>query len=198
MGYRLLTPFLPLANLLVEGDRLRSHDGETVVITAIVPTPESAPVYNLWVDEYHTYFVGNLEWGFSVWSHNTNYVDQIRKTGDGLDPLGQSDPGKYWPGTTQPTHGHHALFKKGIGEAQQALVDEGQAILRKLDIDPINGPENLFYAPNGNGHTIGLLEDLLVELRNVAKIPSKVKAREAAANTLKEFAQKYIDGVYKR
>ena len=26
-------------------------------------------------------------------------------------------------------HAHHILFKKGVGPAQQALVDEGQAIL---------------------------------------------------------------------
>jgi len=27
-------------------------------------------VYNCWVAEYHTYFVGDQEWGFSIWSHN--------------------------------------------------------------------------------------------------------------------------------
>ncbi len=29
-------------------------------------------LYNLKVSEYHTYFVGSEEWGFSVWSHNLN------------------------------------------------------------------------------------------------------------------------------
>jgi hypothetical protein len=28
-------------------------------------------VYNFRVAEYHTYFVGRPEWGFSVWAHNT-------------------------------------------------------------------------------------------------------------------------------
>jgi hypothetical protein len=28
------------------------------------------PVYNLRIAEYHTYFVGSAEWGFSVWTHN--------------------------------------------------------------------------------------------------------------------------------
>jgi len=27
-------------------------------------------VYNCRVAEYHTYFVGDQEWGFSIWSHN--------------------------------------------------------------------------------------------------------------------------------
>ena len=34
-------------------------------------------------------------------------------------------------------HAHHILFKTGNGAAQQALVEEGQAILRKYGIDPI-------------------------------------------------------------
>jgi len=27
-------------------------------------------VYNLRIADYHTYFVGSREWGFSVWAHN--------------------------------------------------------------------------------------------------------------------------------
>ncbi len=45
-------------------------------------------------------------------------------------------------------HAHHILFKTGSGEAQQALVKEGQDLLRKYGIDPIVGPENLVWAPN--------------------------------------------------
>ena len=30
-------------------------------------------VYNLRIEEYHTYFVGSAEWGFSVWAHNADY-----------------------------------------------------------------------------------------------------------------------------
>jgi filamentous hemagglutinin len=35
-----------------------------------------ATVYNLRVAEYHTYFVGSLEWGFSVWAHNAYFANQ--------------------------------------------------------------------------------------------------------------------------
>ncbi len=52
------------ANLLVEGDRFRSHDGTAVVLTGIERSLKSAPVYNLRIAEYHTYFVGAKEWGF--------------------------------------------------------------------------------------------------------------------------------------
>ncbi|MDF2822130.1 MAG: hypothetical protein K0R15_2578 [Clostridiales bacterium] len=45
-------------------------------------------------------------------------------------------------------HAHQNLFKTGLGEAQQKLASEGQAILRKHGIDPIVGTENLVRAPN--------------------------------------------------
>ena len=32
-------------------------------------------VYNLRIEEYHTYFVGCAEWGFSIWAHNAFYVN---------------------------------------------------------------------------------------------------------------------------
>jgi hypothetical protein len=31
---------------------------------------EVTTVYNLRVADYHTYFVGSMAWGFSVWAHN--------------------------------------------------------------------------------------------------------------------------------
>ena len=45
-------------------------------------------------------------------------------------------------------HAHHILFKKGLGEAQQLLVREGQDLLRKVGIDPLFGEEVLYWAPN--------------------------------------------------
>lgn len=67
-------------------------------------------------------------------------------------------------------HGHHILFEKGIGKAQQALVTEGQAILRKVGIDPINGLENLTWAPRVRGqHTLAALEPLVTDLRAVGQ-----------------------------
>jgi hypothetical protein len=34
-------------------------------------------VYNLRVADFHTYFVGCDEWGFSVWAHNATYGEQV-------------------------------------------------------------------------------------------------------------------------
>ena len=55
---------------LHEGSLLRSHDGRWVAVAEIRDAGEEAPVYNLRIADYHTYFVGSREWGFSVWSHN--------------------------------------------------------------------------------------------------------------------------------
>jgi hypothetical protein len=60
------------ANELRVGDKLVcAESGKTVTVEAVTETGERELVYNLRVSEYHTYFVGGDEWGFSVWAHNT-------------------------------------------------------------------------------------------------------------------------------
>ena len=63
-----------VARELVTGDHLTSMSGQPVPITEIIDTQEWAEVFNLRVAEFHTYFVGGDEWGFSVWAHNANCV----------------------------------------------------------------------------------------------------------------------------
>jgi RHS repeat-associated protein len=62
------------AKELKPGDYLSSHDGQWVTVEAVTDLNEVAMVYNLRVSEFHTYFVGSQEWGFSVWAHNANYA----------------------------------------------------------------------------------------------------------------------------
>jgi hypothetical protein len=57
------------AHQLLVGDQLRSHDGGWVILEDVTPG-ESAPVYNVRIADYHTYFVGSHYWGFSVLAHN--------------------------------------------------------------------------------------------------------------------------------
>jgi hypothetical protein len=52
------------------GDRLLTEDGTWVMVEDLLDTGEWETVYNLRVAEFHTYFVGCDEWGFSVWAHN--------------------------------------------------------------------------------------------------------------------------------
>ena len=69
-------------------------------------------------------------------------------------------------------HAHHILFKKGLGEAQQELVSEGQAILRRFDIDPVYGKENLVWAPMrvAGQHDINALRNVLDNLKRVEQL----------------------------
>ncbi|MCZ2340493.1 MAG: HINT domain-containing protein [Bacteroidales bacterium] len=64
--------WLPARELVV-GDPLECADGSTVAVAGVVDTGEWEVVYNLRVADWHTYFVGQEEWGFAVWSHNTYY-----------------------------------------------------------------------------------------------------------------------------
>ncbi|HDR3889996.1 TPA: AHH domain-containing protein [Bacillus cereus] len=66
-------------------------------------------------------------------------------------------------------HAHHILFKKGLGEAQQKLVQEGQELLRKHGIEPIIGDENLVWAPNRvkGQHGIEALRNVVDRLRKI-------------------------------
>jgi RHS repeat-associated protein len=59
------------------GDLLRSHDGQWIPVADLCDSGEVAPVYNLRIAEYHTYFVGSREWGFSVWAHNACHGNSL-------------------------------------------------------------------------------------------------------------------------
>jgi hypothetical protein len=53
------------------GAELVGYDGVTTKVEAIEQTDEYVVVYNMRVADWHTYFVGAEDWGFSVWAHNT-------------------------------------------------------------------------------------------------------------------------------
>jgi hypothetical protein len=40
------------------------------MVEEVYDTGELETVYNFTVEEYHTYYVGRPDWGFSVWAHN--------------------------------------------------------------------------------------------------------------------------------
>jgi hypothetical protein len=59
---------------LKPGDILSSHDGNELTVEYVVLTNEITAVYNVRVADYHTYFVGCDNWGFSVWAHNASII----------------------------------------------------------------------------------------------------------------------------
>ncbi|WP_345551673.1 AHH domain-containing protein [Microbulbifer aestuariivivens] len=95
------------------------------------------------------------------------------KTQVGDAPAGMPDP-----------HAHHILFKRGLGENQQALVVEGQDLLKKYEIDPILGFENLVWAPNRirGQHDIKALQQVTDTLKMTDEM---IGTREAMIDALK-------------
>jgi hypothetical protein len=62
------------AGHLSAGDLLCSHDGSLRLLDHLIETGKVTTVYNVEVADFHTYFVGCQEWGFSVWAHNANGI----------------------------------------------------------------------------------------------------------------------------
>jgi Pretoxin HINT domain len=71
------------------GDLLSARDGQWVAVEELFHTGEFVPVYNVRVADFHTYFVGDDDWGFDLWAHNAKCIriagkteaDNFKKTG---------------------------------------------------------------------------------------------------------------------
>jgi RHS repeat-associated protein len=57
-------------NQLKVGDWLLTEDGLCVRVDDLLDTGLYETLYNVRIADFHTYFVGCDEWGFSVWAHN--------------------------------------------------------------------------------------------------------------------------------
>lgn len=63
-------------------------------------------------------------------------------------------------------HGHHIVFKKGLGRRQQDALAEAKEILDRNGINWYTGKENLIWAPNVAGqHTIANVREVLSRLK---------------------------------
>jgi hypothetical protein len=58
------------AGELVAGDYIHTLSGSWVRVEEVFDTGCYEPVYNLRVADFHTYFVGDEDWGFAAWAHN--------------------------------------------------------------------------------------------------------------------------------
>ena len=109
------------AKELLPGDLLMSHDGQWTPVESVADSGEEAPVYNLRVEGYHTYFVGSPEWGFSVWAHNacnlntnaarSNFGIYEIKVNRNLYKVGKADLARITKSSGLPTRLHQQLRK---------------------------------------------------------------------------------------
>ncbi len=116
------------AGRLRPGDWLVSHEGRAVLVERVTEAREGATVYNLEVEDFHTYFVGTSAWGFSVWAHNAaDYT--ITQQGDKWVVVDAKGDVKYTSPEADPTaaetdaQNKAAEFNKAKAEAKQKLAD---------------------------------------------------------------------------
>ena len=64
------------AHNLQPGDRFLGHDNQVVTVEEVTDTGEWKTVYNFRVADFHTYFVGGWDWGFSIWVHNAYRIQE--------------------------------------------------------------------------------------------------------------------------
>lgn len=70
------------------------------------------------------------------------------------------------PRDMDAAHGHHIVFKKGVGARQQAELAKAKEILERHGINWYTGSENLIWAPNVAGqHTIANVREVLKRLQ---------------------------------
>ena len=65
------------AGELKPGDQLASLDSHWLTLHNAQVLDQDASVYNVSIQNFHTYFVGEEFWGWSVWLHSANPCTEI-------------------------------------------------------------------------------------------------------------------------
>jgi hypothetical protein len=60
------------AQQIVPRDLLLGAGNEQAAVNLLDEPKESVPVYNLEIEEYHTYLVGSVLWGFAARAHHSD------------------------------------------------------------------------------------------------------------------------------
>jgi hypothetical protein len=126
------------AQRLEAGDQLRAHDGRWLEVEDIEGPMPSAPVYNMCVEEYHTYFVGHQVWGFAVWSHNI-----------GCGPKGSNSGGSNAPNTS---YERPSGFRKGVRDQVWAHAKGAGGRVRDPSTNKAMSPNKAWDMGHNSGY----------------------------------------------
>ncbi|WP_304511166.1 RHS repeat-associated core domain-containing protein, partial [Aquisphaera insulae] len=114
------------AEQLRQGDLIRGLTADFIAVQKVEGPREPASVYNVEVEDFHTYFIGDTTWGFAVWAHNADCfdwaIDYLQKAGTGeiqkitpITPRMPALPGYPVPGQPSPPFFNHAVhLENGI------------------------------------------------------------------------------------
>ena len=142
------------AGELKEGDLLAGEaDGRWLAVERLEDTGRLETVYNLRVQDYHTYFVGSEEWGFSVSAHNAS-------CSAGEAPKPEVMPGaeaRTRPGNSGRGTPKRPGFKPKMPPAGTRAINEHpdtknivHQIKRNLQEDGVGPASYVGVAPNGD------------------------------------------------
>ena len=92
------------AHLLRLGDELQTSDGRWLACEGVAYSGRVEAVYNMEVEDYHTYFVGDKAWGWDVWAHNAKYLVNDKSIAGKSPSRVRTDRPQGW--TEKKTHGH--------------------------------------------------------------------------------------------
>jgi RHS repeat-associated protein len=146
------------AEFLAPGNELLGHDGRRTAVESVTETAEVMTVYNLQVAEYHTYFVGGEDWGFSVWAHNADYGEaaDVRENGD---RYGVRERGRNVPGSRPGSNGN-VDHQEGVAQAAQDArntAGRGERVLEQTRVQGFPStrrPDVQIVDPNGRARLI--------------------------------------------
>jgi len=114
------------ARMLRLGDELQPSDGRWLTCEGVAYSGRVESVYNMEVEDYHTYFVGDASWGWDVWAHNANklvygaYGDQAKTKRPGLQNHHLNQHGAYGHAPTSTGNtGRPIPYRKGTSTPMQ-------------------------------------------------------------------------------
>ena len=153
-------------------------------VRAVEGPREMAPVYNLEVEDYHSYLVGAPFWGFAVWAHNAEYI------------VGASGG----PRMRSPSYGNYVRrvddFKHALeaGHVKAALVEKGGGVVK---INPATGLpfDHLLETRNamhGAFNRIQLLKKYLSDPNLTAEMRSAVQSELSELSKMLDNAERIL------
>ena len=188
---------------LQAGDELSTSSGEWVTIEKVVNDGTVTTVYNMTVELWHTYFVGEPTWGFDIWVHNNHNLSphKIGRVGEILAEEELTSRG--WNVVHTLSHGNQGvdiIAQKVIGGRLRTIVVEVKAngsrlsVLQKLGADGyaknvlnrLGGLENL--SPSAKQAKLTLQNMIL----NNEQIHGVVIKFDWRSGTLKEIIRRWL------
>ena len=122
----------------LEGGHAIRTDSDWVKIEEVFDTGTYETVYNLRVAEHHTYFVGEVDWGWAVWAHNTScdWSAVLASVSAASAQMRQTMANLYTGGDTSRIHAHHIVPKTVPSDARAPYITAAKQILLDVGIDP--------------------------------------------------------------